>query len=237
MRQVGETSTAVQNLLEEIRIRETESDRIQVRVSEVRSQMDDMNEVRRREYDSGQALLGSVQTEVDEQRRGLSELQDRLLGVEGAIRDFPTRVRDAACEHEIAMGKKKQLTVEIQKKIESQIQELIAQQSRSPVVASLTAQLENHWSEHAKMTESVDGLERKLYGLQEAVERKKMIVVELKQHFRNIVGEGLRQQDEMYRSARSQNSEFAQKMAALKREVFIYESEQKQFERTLSELE
>jgi hypothetical protein len=146
-------------------------------------------------------------------------------------------MKEAAREHEIAMTKKRQLMGEIQKKIDSQRQEIIAQQSQSPVVAKLTAQLESHWGDHAALSDSVAALEKRLYGMQEAVERKKMIAVELKQHFRNVGGEGLKLQEELYRAARNQNNECAQKMAVLKRELFIYESEQAQFKRTLSELE
>jgi DNA repair exonuclease SbcCD ATPase subunit len=229
-------SSSLQSTLEDIRIRETEAERISGDASDLRNQMAELNEVRRREYDNGQSRLGEIQTTVDKERSELVSLQGKLASLDRIVSELPGKAKDAQSEFEISVAKKKQLMSEIQRKIDTQIQEIITQQSKSPVIVKLTAQLEKHWSEHAKISESIERFERKLYGLQEGVERRKLIATELKMNYRSRTADGLKAQEEIYQAARNQNDEYAQKMAVLQRELFIFESEQAQFLRTLAEL-
>jgi hypothetical protein len=101
----------------------------------------------------------------------------------------------------------------------------------------LTATLEEHWRDHARLAEAVDTSEATLRGLQELVERKRKIAEVLRQTKVGLtLHTGIRYLDLLYGAAVAQNRDLAQGMREMQREVKILEAEKAQFLLELSEV-
>jgi hypothetical protein len=163
-------------------------------------------------------------------RKDIETIDRQGQEIDLSIKTFPDRMKAGVSEHEILIAKRKQLAHEIQRKIDLVRQEMQAKQWHSSEVMTMTATLEGHWRDHAKMTEAATDYENRLRRLQLMVERKRKIASALKEtEMRATAQVGIPYLDQIYGSAMAQNRFLAQGMREMQREVNILEAEQTQF--------
>jgi chromosome segregation ATPase len=195
----------------------------------------------KRELAAGQASQLHIQEELDhrqqfiddricQEQKKIEELENSIREIDAEIESFPERMKLSVSERERIVAKRKQLVHEIQRKIDGVHQEIQAKQWQSVEVMTMTATLEAHWRDHAKMLDTATDYENRLHVLQGLVERKRKIVSALQEtQVRKTSHTGIRHLDLIYSAAAAQNRDLAQGMREIKREVSILEAEQVQF--------
>jgi chromosome segregation ATPase len=235
--QLTQSTDAVQSLLEDVRMNQFQEERLRSQCANVRLDIADVNKHCGEESSIRASALAEWDSRLGDEREKLESLERQLAEIGRQLEDLPARAKASADDLERLVAKKRQLKAQIQKKLDDTVQAIMMQQSQSPEVMSLSKVLEDHWREHAGLTDSVAQLEKKLYSLQDAVERKRIVATELKRGQRDRGILGVKHQELLYMAAEKENRESARRMAEIDREIFILESERSQFLRALSELE
>jgi chromosome segregation ATPase len=175
--------------------------------------------------------LGALQIELDHDGSELSQFQKELSKIESEIEYFPIRIERESDEALAAISKRSQLTVELEKKIETLIREITAKANHPERLQTLTIELETHWTECERLNTECEQFQQRLNILQDAVERKRQILDQTKlQKIGETVAEtGIKCLDICYEIAKTQNASMAQMMHGIHRELEILEAEHSQF--------
>jgi hypothetical protein len=231
-------SSECEDLLEEVKRHEDGRRTIYSDLVAMTSECDRLNELRKVLNRNCSTEIATNSLELDKAMQLILEEKQRLLEVDSFIENFPHYVQKSLFEQEVLLGKRKQLAAEIRRKIDFCIQEETRKQNESPQVIKLTKELEGHWHEHEKMLQRSCELEKRLKCRQDDLERKKLGLSEISE----VMGKvrelnGMDALERAYEMSVEENRVLGKRMMSLRRELYIYESEKRQFLRELSELE
>jgi chromosome segregation ATPase len=232
-----ESTESVQSLLEDVRMKQFQEDRLRAQCTNIRLDIADVKKRCGEESSVRASTVAEWDSRVIDEREQLEGLEKHLVEIMRQLDDLPAKAKASTDDLERLVAKRRKLKAEIQKKLDAMVQAIVVEQGQSLEVMNLSKVLEDDWREHASLSESVAQLEKKLYGLQDTVERKRIVVAELKKAQRDGGILGLKHQELLFMAAEKENRESARRMAQIDREIFILESEQTQFLRALSELE
>ena len=167
----------------------------------------------------------------------VSLLRENLLNLSKEIASYPDLINQFEDENKKQLETKKDLVLELQKKIDLAIIEIRKKNSNSPQMLQQIHNLEEEWREHDKLSSYCQNLEKKMYNVQDLLQRKKMILEETRrQVVKKTEKPGIQHLIQFFEEERLENKKLEMKIIKINRDLEIYQSEQAQFLRELNEL-
>lgn len=166
----------------------------------------------------------------------MSHKRDHLKKLTTEITLLPEFIEKATNEQKQQIHQKEVIIQELQKKIQSTLVDISQNRNQSPVVIQHTKNLEQQWKEHEMLANRSTVLQQKLYKVQDFLERKKLILEEMR---RQVVIKqekpGMPYLLEFYNEQNAENRRLEAKLKKVTRNLEIYQAENAQYLGELNE--
>ncbi|OHS94933.1 hypothetical protein TRFO_38908 [Tritrichomonas foetus] len=228
--ELNRVQSNVNSIYEQVRENDENRTKLYNELSELNEKFTEIN-LKRKEMDDEYTQLSSKNRIQDSALIGyIQNLRERLSKLHNEVMSLPDVSRHLNEEQSMEILKKKQLQIEIQKKIDSALLEITQKNSKSPQVLKLSKELEKSWKEFEELEDKSKDLESKLYRAQDLLERKKNILSEIRrQVVKKPEKHGIEYLNRFYEEVKEENHKLEMKMRSITRDLEIYQSEHGQF--------
>ena len=166
-------------------------------------------------------LINPIEADIQTTREDINKIREDIERLKHEKEDFPNIIKEASSDDRRKVQKKIQLISEITRKINDTKNELIRSMSSSSTVMQLNSEMEKEWKEEQKMEDDANALEKQLMRLQEDLERKKYMRIEIEKIQNTHVPKrenGIKALETVYDVALKENRSLAEKISKVQKE-------------------
>ena len=162
-----------------------------------------------------------IEEEIDKTKQEIEAIKKKIQTIQHEKEHFPQIIKETKTDDQRKIQKKIQLANEIERKINDIRNEILRSISSSDTVMSLNSVMEEEWKEEHKMEDEANALEKQLLRLQDDLERKKYMRIEIENIQNNHVPKkdsGMHALELLYNFASAENKRLAEQFDKIQKE-------------------